>query len=99
MITLHVVACLPHLPIIGGLLHDSGYSELRPSSGWWIIWVWTHIWSFECRATNGAHIQFSNPKELYENHLVAAAEGDSVFVEYHRARALRCWFMFLVGTS
>ncbi|XP_058784655.1 protein MAIN-LIKE 2-like [Vicia villosa] len=56
----------------------------------------------ECSVTNGAHIQFSSLRELYENHLVAEAEteeeGDALFVEYHRAYALRCWFMFLVGT-
>ncbi|XP_058775376.1 transmembrane emp24 domain-containing protein p24delta9-like [Vicia villosa] len=48
---------------------------------------------YECRATNEAHIRFSRLKELYENHLVAAAEteeeGDGLFVEYHRGCALR----------
>ncbi|XP_058746819.1 uncharacterized protein LOC131619772 [Vicia villosa] len=58
---------------------------------------------YECRVTSGAHIRFSNLKELYENHLMAAAdseqEGDRLFTEYHRACALRCWFMFLVGIA
>ncbi|XP_058776933.1 uncharacterized protein LOC131651278 [Vicia villosa] len=58
---------------------------------------------YECRATSGAHIRFSSLKELYENHLVAAAEseqeGDGLFTEYHRACALKCWFMFLVDTT
>src|SRR4051812_32910528 len=58
---------------------------------------------FECIATSGAHIRFSRLKELYENHLAAAAEseeeGDGLFVEYHRGCALQCWFMFLVGIA
>src|SRR4051812_40632441 len=58
---------------------------------------------YECRTTNEPHIRFSTLSDHYEHHLVAAADseeaGNNLFMEYHRACALRYWFMFLVGTA
>ncbi|XP_058766847.1 protein MAIN-LIKE 1-like [Vicia villosa] len=102
-ITLHDVACLLHLPIRGRLLDHSRIQRVEA-----IEWMMDYLGmdpymaDYECRATS-AHIWFSSLNELYENHLVAAMEskqeGDGLFTEYHCACALRCWFMFLVGTT
>ncbi|XP_058746112.1 protein MAIN-LIKE 2-like [Vicia villosa] len=103
-ITLHDVDCMLHLLIRERLLDHSQIQRVEAIE-WMVDYLGMdpYMADYECRATNGAHIQFSSRKELYENHLVAAsefqAEGDGVFVEYHRACVLRCWLIFLVGTS
>ncbi|XP_058765778.1 protein MAIN-LIKE 2-like [Vicia villosa] len=93
-ITLHDVACLLHLPIRGRLLDYSRIQRVEVIE-WMVDYLGMdpNMADYECRATSGAHIRFSSLKELYENHLVAAAEseqeGDGLFTEYHRACALR----------
>ncbi|XP_058765807.1 uncharacterized protein LOC131639322 [Vicia villosa] len=56
----------------------------------------------KCSSTNGTHVKFSFLKIIYDEHLDAEAdsesEGNEFFVQYHHECALRCYFMFLVGT-
>ncbi|XP_058774386.1 protein MAIN-LIKE 1-like [Vicia villosa] len=103
-ITLLDVACLLHLPIKGRLLDHSRIQRVKAIELMVdYLGMEPNMADYECKATSGAHIRFSNLKELYENHLVAAAEskqeGDRIFTEYHHGCALRCWFMFLVGSA
>ncbi|XP_058780432.1 protein MAIN-LIKE 1-like [Vicia villosa] len=103
-ITLRDVAYLLHLPIRGRLLNHSRIQRVGAIEGIVdYLGMDPNMADYECRATSGAHITFSNLKELYENHLVAAAEfeqeGDRLFTEYHRACTLRCWFMLLIGIA
>ncbi|XP_058746398.1 serine/threonine-protein phosphatase 7 long form homolog [Vicia villosa] len=90
MITLHDVACLLHLPINWRLLDHSRIQRVEA-----IKWMVDHLGmdpnmeDYECRETSEAHIRLFILEELYQNHLVAAAEseeeGDGLFVEYHRS--------------
>ncbi|XP_058771909.1 protein MAIN-LIKE 1-like [Vicia villosa] len=102
-ITFYDVAFLLHLPIRGRLL-DHSHIQWIEAIEWMVDFLGMDPFMAEreCQATSGELIRFSNLRELYEDHLVAAAEveeeGDAFYVEYHRCITLRCWFMFLVGT-
>ncbi|XP_058746191.1 uncharacterized protein LOC131640685 [Vicia villosa] len=103
-ITLHDVACLLHLLIRGRLL-DHSLILMVEAIEWMVGYLGMdpNMEDYECRETGGARIKFSSLIQLYENHLVAAPEleqeSDELFTEYHRACALQCWFMLLVGTA
>ena len=61
-----------------------------------------HVEAFEpCRSTRGAHAKFSWLAILYGNNFEMAkhSDADDLWVAYHRECALRCFIMFLVGTS
>ncbi|XP_058746966.1 uncharacterized protein LOC131619945 [Vicia villosa] len=89
-ITLHDVQCLLHLPIRGSLLNHSRIQRVEAIE-WMVDYLGMdpNMGDYECRETSGAHIRFSRLRELYENHLVAAAESeqesDGLFTKYHRA--------------
>ncbi|XP_058724767.1 uncharacterized protein LOC131596196 [Vicia villosa] len=69
--------CLLHLPIRGSLLHHSRIQRVEA-----IEWMVNYLGmdhnmdDYDCRVTSGAHIRFSNLRDLYENYLVAAAESE-----------------------
>ncbi|XP_058726271.1 protein MAIN-LIKE 2-like [Vicia villosa] len=77
MITLHDVTCLLHLPIRGRLLDHSGIQRVEAIE-WMVDYLGMdpNMADYECGVTSGAHIRFSSLKDLYENHLVEAAESE-----------------------
>ncbi|XP_058776566.1 protein MAIN-LIKE 1-like [Vicia villosa] len=64
-ITLHDLACLLHLPIIGSLL-DHSQIQMVKAIEWMVDYLGMdpNMADYECRATRGAHIRFSSLKEL-----------------------------------
>ncbi|XP_058725576.1 uncharacterized protein LOC131596857 [Vicia villosa] len=55
----------------------------------------------EVERTQGAHVRFSFLQRQYDLELTAAhqAEGDDLEQAKHRERALRCYFLCLIGTQ
>ncbi|XP_058775350.1 protein MAIN-LIKE 1-like [Vicia villosa] len=103
-ITLDDVAFLLHLPIKWSLLNHSHITR-DVATEWIVDYLGAQPKKAyeKCSSINGAHAKFSFLKDLYHNHLVMATdsktEGGKLFAQYHRLCALRCYFMFLVGTS
>ncbi|XP_058746400.1 serine/threonine-protein phosphatase 7 long form homolog [Vicia villosa] len=76
-VTLHDVVCLLHLPINGRLL-DHTWIQRVEAIEWMVDYLGMDpkMEDYECRATSEAHIRLLNLEEIYENHLVAAAESE-----------------------
>ncbi|XP_058748813.1 protein MAIN-LIKE 1-like [Vicia villosa] len=102
--TLDDVACLLHILIRGRFLNHSCITRDVA-----IEWIVDYLGAQpekaveRCSSTNGAHTKFSFLKDLYHDHFITTTdsenEGDDFFVQYHCQYALRCYVMFLVGTS
>lgn len=103
-ITLDDVVCMLHLPIRGRLFNHSGITH-HVAIKWMVEYLSAQLEKAvkQCSSTNGSHEKFLFLKDLYHDHLVAAAisknEGDDFFVQYHCQCTLRCYLMFLVDTS
>ncbi|XP_058781486.1 protein MAIN-LIKE 1-like [Vicia villosa] len=100
-IILDDVACLLHLPIRGTLL---GHGRLTKKEA-----METLIDELganpddaleEVERTRGAHVRFAFLQQRYHVDLLATQEvvGDEVEEDVHRERALRCYFLYLIGT-
>ncbi|XP_058775901.1 protein MAIN-LIKE 1-like [Vicia villosa] len=101
-ITFDDVACLLHLPIRGILL---GHGRLRKEEAMEMLIVELgddpDDTLEEVERTRGAHARFGFLRKRYDVELLTAQEtvGDEVETDIHKERALRHYFLYLIGTQ
>ncbi|XP_058766151.1 protein MAIN-LIKE 2-like [Vicia villosa] len=101
-ITLDDVAFLLHLPIRGKLLD---HSRIRRDEAVDMMVIYLGADPMEaqmqCEDTRGAYVKLYWFETSYKKNLdlVDDPDGNDLLVGYHRECALRCYFLFLVGTS
>ncbi|XP_058732822.1 protein MAIN-LIKE 1-like [Vicia villosa] len=101
-ITLDDVACLLHLPIRGTLLCHSWLTKAEAQD-----MLIAELGADpddaleEVERTRGAHVRFRFLQRQYDAELTAElqAEGDELEQATHTERALRCYFLYLIGTQ
>ncbi|XP_058746128.1 protein MAIN-LIKE 1-like [Vicia villosa] len=101
-ITLDDVARLLHLPIRGTLFHHGRMTKAEAQE-----MLITELGADtddaleEVEWTRGAHVLFSFLQRQYDAELTAAhqAEGDELEQATHIERALRCYFLYFIGTQ
>ncbi|XP_050908675.1 protein MAIN-LIKE 1-like [Lathyrus oleraceus] len=101
-IKLDDVSCHLHLPIREKLI-DRGRLGREET----VKFMVTHLGADPIKAANevadtrGAHARFKFLEELYKDHLQWGEDfiGGDMQVDYHQTYALRCYILFLVGTS
>ncbi|CAL5211018.1 unnamed protein product [Lathyrus oleraceus] len=101
-ITLDDVACLLHLPNRGKLL-DHPMIKRDKTHEMMVIYLGVGQMDalMQCESTRGAHAKFSYLETVCQNNLelVENVDDNDLQVTYHRECALRCFLIFLVGTS
>lgn len=101
-ITLDDVACLLHLSIRGRLLD---HSKIKHDEAQEMMVTYLEVdlmdIMMQCERTRGAHAKFSLLEKIYGEklELTENLDGDELQVTYHRECTLRCFLLFLVGTS